>query len=73
LKAKENIFRRTLRLPIPAAPDSVDAKLIEHIEKLEQDSPHRLQEWIRNSLRNTYMQEQLILAQGACDQQGRKD
>ncbi|MDU4254445.1 hypothetical protein [Pseudomonas sp.] len=63
MKPKENIFRRTLRMPVPASQDNVDAKLIEHMEKLELDSPHRLQEWMRNSLRNTFVQEQIVLAQ----------
>lgn len=70
MRNKELIFRRTLRLPIPAATDSVDAMLIEHIEELERDSPHRMQEWIRNCLRNAYMQEQLILAQKSHGHQG---
>lgn len=59
----ENVFRRTLRLPIPLAPDSVDALLIAHIEELEKDSPHRLQEWMRQCLRNAFVIERSLVEQ----------
>lgn len=66
----ENIFRRTLRLPIPAATDSVDAMLISHMEELEKDSPHRLQEWMRYCLRNVFVQERAVVDQ---ERHGRKE
>ncbi|MBF6615614.1 MAG: hypothetical protein ITG07_02700 [Candidimonas sp.] len=57
----ENVFRRTLRIPVPVTVDSVDALLIAHMEELEKDSPHRLQEWVRNCLRSAYMQEKAVV------------
>lgn len=57
----ENVFRRTLRIPIPVSAESVDALLIAHMEELEKDSPHRLQEWVRSSLRNAYVQEKAVV------------
>lgn len=53
----ENVFRRTLRMPKPVSGESVDAMLISHMEELEKDSPHRLQEWMRHCLRSVFVQE----------------
>lgn len=57
----ENVFRRTLRIPVPADQESFDALLIAHMEELEKDSPHRLQEWVRSCLRAAYMQERAVV------------
>lgn len=57
----ENVYRRTMRLPIPMAADSVDALLISHMQELEKDSPHRLQEWIRGCLRSAFLQEKSVV------------
>ena len=59
----ENVFRRTLRMPKPLAAGSVDALLISHMEELEKDSPHRLQEWMRHCLRSVFVQEQSVVEQ----------
>lgn len=67
----ERIFRRTLRLPRPMAADSVDALLIEHIEELEKDSPHKLQEWIRQCLRNAFVQERAVVDQERRGREGK--
>lgn len=57
----ENVFRRTLRMPIPESDDCVDSLVIMHMIKLERDSPHRMQEWIRYSLRSSFLQEKSVI------------
>lgn len=61
LEPKDTLFRRTLRIQRPTDEHSIDALLIRHMEQLESDSPHRLQEWMRNALRETYKNECLAL------------
>jgi len=57
-----NVFRRMLRLTHPSESiQSLDGKLIEHLERMEGESPHRMQEWIRGALRNELSRELLAL------------
>ncbi|CAM5404369.1 hypothetical protein SSTU70S_02823 [Stutzerimonas stutzeri] len=58
-------FRRMLRIPSPANLESIDARVIRHLESLEQDSPHRMQEWIRLALRNQFVSEVFVLEKTA--------
>lgn len=50
-------FRRTIRLRHPADASTVDAQLVRHLEDLEKDSAHAMQEWIRSALREAFVRE----------------
>lgn len=51
------IFRKALRIPRPADPESVDALVYQRLVQLDDESPHRAQEWIRGALRNEVLRE----------------
>lgn len=70
---KESIFRRVWRMAIPSQPDCIDAQLIKFIEEMEKDSPHRSQEWMRDSMRDRFIRERLALGQDVAKQQERAD
>ncbi|RRV29952.1 hypothetical protein EGJ86_22190 [Pseudomonas sp. o96-267] len=55
------VFRRTLRIPVSESGAGIEAQLIEYMESLEKDSPHRLQEWMRHCVRTVFVQEQQLL------------
>jgi hypothetical protein len=52
-----DVFRKSLRIPRPADPHSVDSLVYQRLVKLDEESPHRAQEWIRGALRNEVMRE----------------
>jgi len=60
-----DVMRRMLRLTNPENKESLDAMLCGHLIELEQESPHRMQEWIRNALRNQFSQEQMVVGKRA--------
>ena len=50
-----DVFRRTVRI---TAPESLgDSQMISHLNRLEEHSPHYLQEWIRMAMRNQFQKE----------------
>lgn len=55
------LFRHMLRLTYEEGGSSIDTRLVGHLEKLSAVSANRQQEWIRNALRNAFIQEELIL------------
>lgn len=55
------LFRHMLRLTYKEGGTSIDARLVGHLENLNAVSANRQQEWIRNALRNAFIQEELIL------------
>lgn len=57
---KKEVVRKMLRLLVPHDKDSLDAKLIDHLNQLELDSSHRVQEWMRTAMRNQLERELLI-------------
>lgn len=58
---KENVFRRQFRIAEPADAASLDALVIRQLQRLENDSPFRMQEWIRSALRKAYLEEAIAL------------
>lgn len=59
--AADNVFRRTFRIATPVDFDDFDSLLIRHLERLEADSPFRMQEWVRGALRRQLALESLVL------------
>lgn len=57
----KQVVRRMLRIPVPDNKASIDGMLIDHLDALEEDSPHRMQEWVRTALRNQLERERLML------------
>ncbi|KKN80580.1 hypothetical protein LCGC14_0327990 [marine sediment metagenome] len=55
------VFRRQLRMQIKDGEASIDSLLVKHIEALEEQSPHVMQEWMRHALRNQFSRDQAIL------------
>lgn len=55
------LFRHMLRLTYKEGDTSIDTRLVSHLENLNAVSANRQQEWIRNALRNAFIQEELIL------------
>lgn len=56
-----SLFRRQVRIPVVGGEDSVDARMVRHLELLEASSPHIMQEWMRSALRQAYIAEQLAM------------
>lgn len=50
-------FRRMVRVPETQNKDDIEYWLIERLKQLESESPYRLQEWMRNAMRNEFMRE----------------
>ncbi len=61
------LFRQMLRITYKEGDASVDARLVRHLESLNAISANRQQEWIRNALRNAFIQEELILMDGSME------
>lgn len=62
-----NLFRQMLRITYKEGDASVDTRLVRHLESLNAISANRQQEWIRNALRNAFIQEELILMGGSME------
>lgn len=55
------LFRQMLRIDYVKDSGSLDERLAKHLEKSRDISANRMQEWIRNALRNAFIQEELVL------------
>lgn len=55
------LFRYMLRLTYVKDGNDIDSRLVGHLEKLKESSANKRQEWIRNALRDAFIQEELIL------------
>lgn len=55
------LFRQMLRIDYVKDSGSLDERLVKHLEKSRDISANRMQEWIRNALRNAFIQEELVL------------
>lgn len=69
-----SLFRHMLRIDYEEGRDGVDERLVAHLESLKALSANRQQEWVRNALRNTFLQEELYLlsSQEKTNEQGCK-
>lgn len=50
-----------LRLTYEDSAESIDARLVRHLESLGAVSANKQQEWIRGALRNSFIKEELVL------------
>ncbi|MBA1250243.1 MULTISPECIES: hypothetical protein [Pseudomonas] len=61
MKAQPVLFRRMVRFPVIRNESDADFWLIRRLEQLEADNgSYRLQEWIRNAMRNEFHREMNI-------------
>lgn len=58
---EEGLFRQVVRIDYVKHSGSLDERLAVHLEKSRAISANRMQEWIRNALRNAFIQEELVL------------
>lgn len=56
-----SVFRRQVRIAHSSTGDNLDARMVRHLERLEAESPHAMQEWMRGALRQAFIAEQLAM------------
>lgn len=68
-----SLFRYMLRLTYEEGSGSIDDRLVTHLDSLSAVSANRKQEWIRNALRNAFIQEERVImgVQAEINERGR--
>lgn len=57
MSKRRDAFRRSVRIPITEDTNDPDYWVIERMRQFEDDSPFRLQEWMRGAMRNELQRE----------------